>query len=88
MKKHLQDLIDGKNPKARQLRKKDELKEFYKEMLTKRDSSEGLPVEGLQFESKILMNLEILDIVLEKMREEDIEEQLHESFNIVLDGRK
>ena len=29
-----------------------------------------------------------MDIVLEKMREEDVEEQLHEAFNIVLDGKK
>lgn len=29
-----------------------------------------------------------MDIVLQKMREEDIEEQLHEAFNIVLDGKK
>lgn len=28
-----------------------------------------------------------MDIVLEKMREEDIEEQLHEAFNIILDGK-
>ena len=29
-----------------------------------------------------------MEIVLEKMREEDIEEQLHEAFNIVMDGKK
>ena len=30
----------------------EDLKEFYKEMLTKRDNGDGFPTEGLQFESK------------------------------------
>lgn len=39
-------------------------------------------------DSKRLHNLEILYIVFEKMREEDVEEQLHEAFSIVMGGKK
>lgn len=50
----------------------EDLKEFYRCMLTVSEDKDGLAVEGLRFESIALWDIDILLIVLEKMREEDV----------------
>ena len=66
-----------------QMISEDDLKDFYKELAKQKDLGDGLLEEGISLNGIFPSYLDVYLVVLKKMREDDVEEQLHEALKIV-----
>lgn len=60
-----------------------DLKDFYKELTRKKMVGQGIYEEGVSLNGTSFSYVDVYLIVLKKMREDDVEEQLREAFKIV-----
>ena len=63
--------------------REEDVKDFYKCLSQREDREDGHAEEGITLDSTFLSDIDIYLIVLKKLREEDVEEQLTEAFRIV-----